>query len=603
MHYTVTGQKSDTITVLIEHGRAMLRANNYSEASKIFSNADQLSTNSPVSKKIIISHNLAESYRHIGQYNSAIKYYNKAYEYAKNNIDRMVAAEIGISICYKYLGDYPIAIEHGLKALKISTDSKSDKLIAKSVSTLASIYMKREEYDEAHKNYLRAELLFRKINDNKNLAKNLNNHGIAYNSKKEYKQALHCFRESLKIKKKNKNKNIASNYNNIGDSYKFLEMPDSAIYFYKKSIEIKKKLNNKRVLAYGYNNLAEIYLKLDSVQQAFQSIEQAGIISKEFKNKGLLKNYYLNKKNYFVRTQQMDSALLYFEKFHNTYAELLNTENTTVIAEMREIHKSDQLKKEGKLKDSLLRNKQSSISALIIVIVLIGISLILAIHSYILKRKAHLLESEAREEVELAHLKIKTVMNEMSHRIKNNLQLLISMMNIQTRQLSDLEARKITQENRNRISAMAIIHKKLYTQHDATHFNMAYYLENLCNNIRHSYGMESKVRIHYKIDNQLDIDVNKAILLGLIANEILSNSFKYAFAKKEDGALEVSFQQNDSLYILYIADNGIGFKEEEEKTTSFGLTLVKQLCQQLKGTFHYKNPNQGAGFYIEVPKN
>lgn len=602
--YSSIAKKNNSAAVLIDYSRALLKSNKNIDAYKTLIFADNFINDSSTEQKIIIKHNIGESLRRMGKSQQAISNFTDAFETAQKHhiVESIINTQISLSTSYKQIAEYPEAIKYAFGALDTSIKNNNEKLIAKSYSVLASIYAKQKSYDEAEKHYKKAELLSRKINDYKNLARNLNNLGIIYNNKKKHRKALQYFHQSIQIKQKHKY-NTASSYNNIGDAYKKMEMPDSAIFYYKKSMKIKEAHKDKRGLIFGYNNLTKIYLDLDSLEQALNAIKKSEALSKELNRNELLKNLYLNKKIYFQKVNQTDSALYYYENYHLLYTKTLNIKNTEVIADMREKYKSDQLKKESELKDSQLLNKQHSILALIMVIVLIGISLILAIRSYMIKRKAHLLESEAREETQQAHKQIKTVMNEMSHRIKNNLQLLISIMNIQSRQLSDLEARKITQENKNRISAMAIIHRKLYTQHDATHFNMRYYLENLCNNIRASYGMDEHTEIVYQIDEQLDIDVNIAILLGLIANEIVSNSFKYAFDRQTNGLLEVSFKQTDSLYILYIADNGIGIDTADiNKKTSFGLHLVQQLCKQLKGVFQFKNPVQGTGFYIEVPK-
>lgn len=197
---------------------------------------------------------------------------------------------------------------------------------------------------------------------------------------------------------------------------------------------------------------------------------------------------------------------------------------------------------------------------------------------------------------------IESLVRELHHRVKNNLQIVSSLLSLQSNRLEDDKARMALEEGRTRVDAMAMIHQQLYMENDLAAVNIEDYLGTLTLSLAGSFGYNSgNIRTVVQLQNQ-SVDIDMAIPIGLIVNELVTNSFKHAFHGVADPRIIVSLQQqsNDRL-ILTIADNGNGLKSSEalNKATSFGIKLVNMLVDQLNGVMTIRE-SPGITFTIEI---
>ncbi|MBC6492953.1 sensor histidine kinase [Flavihumibacter stibioxidans] len=198
--------------------------------------------------------------------------------------------------------------------------------------------------------------------------------------------------------------------------------------------------------------------------------------------------------------------------------------------------------------------------------------------------------------------RIETLMKELHHRVKNNLQVISSLLALQYNRMEDDHARQSLMSSRTRIEAMALIHKSLYQHENVTEVEMENYLRSLVKLVAASYGAEEGlISLDVKLDNKM-VDIDSAIPIGLIVNELLSNACKHAFGPDTDPKVWVSFRQDGvSGYILRVADNGRGMGDgnEAENNASFGMKLVHTLVTQLDAEMNIVN-NNGTEFIIEM---
>ncbi len=215
------------------------------------------------------------------------------------------------------------------------------------------------------------------------------------------------------------------------------------------------------------------------------------------------------------------------------------------------------------------------------------------------------LKKEAEKEI-IESLKEKEVLlKEIHHRVKNNLQVISSILNLQTSFVSDTKTLEILQESRNRIRSMAIIHENLYRTADFSSIDFAGYLKNLVMNLSSLYSNEeSKIDIVYELQ-QVNISLDQAVPSGLIMNELITNSLKYAFVdkKKKKKSLLISMKEDNGMIYLRVKDNGTGLPDNFEigKTDTLGLQLVVTLSEQLDATLNYTSEN-GTDFTISFQK-
>jgi PAS domain S-box-containing protein len=189
-------------------------------------------------------------------------------------------------------------------------------------------------------------------------------------------------------------------------------------------------------------------------------------------------------------------------------------------------------------------------------------------------------QEKNQQSLELKDLLIK----ETHHRVKNNLVTLSSLLYLQAEHIEDQKAKDILLDSKNRARAMAIIHQKLYSNKNLETINLSYYLNQLMDEVLKSYSITDKIKYILDLDNII-LDSSTALIVGLVVNELVSNSLKYAFPDDTLGVISVSFHENDGEYILKISDNGKTIPQDVDinNIDSFGLTIVNLLVNQIEG--------------------
>ena len=211
---------------------------------------------------------------------------------------------------------------------------------------------------------------------------------------------------------------------------------------------------------------------------------------------------------------------------------------------------------------------------------LLGILLVFGYRSYKARTKSNRLLATKNAENEL-------LMREIHHRVKNNLELVKSLLALQSAHLEDSAIKDAMIESQNRVQSMGIIHQKLYQGDNLGSIEMKDYFLNLSEGILDSFNAEAQVKIEC-VMNDLDLDIDTAVPIGLIVNELLTNALKYAFPENAKGNIQISLEQTTPRQLtLKVVDTGIGKTlEAAPKGTGFGTQLIQLLTQQLNGTMH-----------------
>ncbi len=185
------------------------------------------------------------------------------------------------------------------------------------------------------------------------------------------------------------------------------------------------------------------------------------------------------------------------------------------------------------------------------------------------------------------------LLKELNHRVKNNMQTIVSLIRLQSNNIKDKNTKDIFLTIEHRINAMKHLHELLYKQDDITHINSYEYIDTIFAEIKDSY--ESEINISYDIS--VDLKVEQAIYCGLILNELITNAFKYAFLDNE-GEIKIKLFKDDDTIFLNIKDNGIGYEKQTVSEDSLGLFLVNTLVtKQLKGQI---DTNSSDGTQIKI---
>ncbi len=197
------------------------------------------------------------------------------------------------------------------------------------------------------------------------------------------------------------------------------------------------------------------------------------------------------------------------------------------------------------------------------------------------------------------------LLKEIHHRVKNNLQIICSLLSLQAREIQDPKANQTFKESQDRVKAMALIHERLYQSGDLAKIDFAGYVRNLTGHLLRSYRVDSKfVRLNLDVDS-VPMSLDVAIPCGLIINELVSNALKYAFPHGRSGEILVRFsEETDRGLMLHVSDTGVGLPEgvDPERSESLGLKLVRSLTEQLGGKVRYNSRN-GFQCEIRIPQN
>lgn len=206
----------------------------------------------------------------------------------------------------------------------------------------------------------------------------------------------------------------------------------------------------------------------------------------------------------------------------------------------------------------------------------------------------------ANDRIQTSLQEKETLLKEIHHRVKNNLQIISSLLRLQSRQIQDPQVLELFKDSQNRVQAMALIHELLYKSPNLAQIEFQHYIQNLVGNLCRSYDAYTQgitVRINVE---QVYLTIDTAIPCGLIINELVSNSLKHAFPQHQGGEICISFRaSNKGQFILSVSDNGVGMGSDFDfrNTRSLGLQLVCRLTKQLEGSIEL-NHRQAAEFKI-----
>jgi two-component sensor histidine kinase/PAS domain-containing protein len=194
------------------------------------------------------------------------------------------------------------------------------------------------------------------------------------------------------------------------------------------------------------------------------------------------------------------------------------------------------------------------------------------------------------------------LLREIHHRVKNNLQIISSLLKLQSSYIKDEASEEVLKDSQDRVNSIALIHQKLYQSENFKQVEMSKYIEYLVKGLCNSYGVDSeKIKIKTDLQN-ISLDIDTAIPLGLIINEIITNSIKHAFPEDHKGEIQIKMTQEGEKYQIVMSDNGIGLPEDldVEKTETLGMRLISNLVRQIDGRLELKMI-KGTEFRIKFP--
>ncbi|MBL4668756.1 MAG: tetratricopeptide repeat protein [Flavobacteriales bacterium] len=556
--------------------------------------------------------NIGYVYKQQNNLNKALEFYNKSLKTREEIGDKPGIANSlnNIGSLYDNLGKIEKALEHYDRSLKIQEAIGDKKNAAISLINIGSLYYYQGDTIKSLEFLYQGVKILEKNGNKYFLSVCQNNIGNILNSQKKPTKALSFLDKSLNIRKSiEDNQGVATCLNNIALSYSILaeQMSNKSrkdslkrveLSYYRKSLKILEKIEDKKNIASSLLNIGRMELKSGNIAQAKKNALRSFAISKDIgfpvniKQSAKLLSMVYEKEGKGIASLEM------YKLFITMRDSVSNnkTQKATIKQNMQyNFDKKETLAKIEHEKELTRTKVEKNKQRIIIWGVSIGLLLILIFSFVIVKRLR--ISNAQKLIIEQKNAENELLLGEIHHRVKNNLQVISSLLGLQERSINDKSAKAAIIEGKERVKSMGLIHKLLYQHDNYSGVEMNDYVNKLIHGLLDSFGMD-KSNIKLNLDfSKIKLDVDTAIPVGLIINELVINSLKYAYENIESPSLKVNLIETDKELILEIADNGNGKMTELNNSKSFGMKLVKSLARQVGGNIIF---NDDSGLNIKI---
>ncbi|MEQ8470451.1 MAG: histidine kinase dimerization/phosphoacceptor domain -containing protein [Marinoscillum sp.] len=488
----------------------------------------------------------------------------------------------GLGNALQFQSEYDSAISTYLRGLGIAKRNHFSREEATLQNNLGSLYFTYGRYEEAEKYLNKALPTFESLQDTIWLTRTIINlAGVDYMNA-DFEASLSKLKRAAKMSSATNNlQSEGGTYCNIASVYESINKLDSAIIYIDKGINILKKLNDKRSIVMSLDMKGRIYTSLHNYAMAKIVYANRLALSKEI---GYTQGVYLTYES-LSRIEKLlgdnDAAYEALELAMTWKDSVLNEKNLSKINELEIKYESQRKDAEIRLLTQENQIKASQRNIMIIFIVAVSVILVLTIILFVQKQKANKILTSKNEIISNSLAEREILLQEVHHRVKNNLQVVSSLLNIQGKFLKDKNAKKAIIEGRNRVQSIAMIHQRLYKNDDLSKIDLKGYLDELSKSLFESYKVDQdEITLQTNIES-LDLDLETSIQIGLIVNELISNSLKHAFSKSSEGIIQLSLSQQANKYQLVVSDNGSGIDDEAQLLSSYGFRIVKSLIRGL----------------------
>jgi two-component sensor histidine kinase len=490
----------------------------------------------------------------------------------------------------KYLGEYEKAARLAFEVLRIREEVGDPVPIAIATSDIGDALYNQSKYEEARKyaqeGYEQLKAIDAPPVDLGVAAQLLADIVLQLG---EHETALQYADEALLARERAGDPlDIALSQNTRGNILKFMERYEEALEAYQSAREEAVATGFISLEMAVLHNTGDVYYRMGRYQAAlpvFRSlVERLAETGEQFK---LPKNLLMLSRTY-EGLGQYDSALVYHIRYKAVSDSLFSEEADARVAELQTRYETTQ--KEATIaqqKEQLNRERTIRWYSFGFA----GLLLLLA-----------LLMFQGYRTISRKNKAIEALMHEIHHRVKNNLQVLSSLLSLQSRYIKDENALDAIREGQNRVDAMGLIHQQLYTGDTPAALNMEIYLRELGETIADSFGFEEQqISMHYEL-SPIELDADTAIPVGLIANELITNALKYAFPDGRQGEITLHFSRPpQGGYLLKVQDDGVGkSKSDTPAGTAFGTRLIGLLSKKLRAEVkELDGPGYGASIWFE----
>ncbi len=544
----------------------------------------------------------AHAHRIIGNYSKSIEGFLICHDYFTRVSDTTNLAFVTnqLGSMYVFIGQNEKAQYYLMQLYNIYKAKGNKRMLASATNGLAIFYNNTNQHEKAIRRYEEALSMFQEVKDTLGQANVHANLGMTYADEGDFSKAeYHIGMQGKLDSLLNTQWGLGFYFDYLGYLREKQGRYEEAYQNHLQSLKIREQLSSHYNITESRISLANNLLKLERYNEAiaegnkvFDNYEQRNSLYHQQSAYHILSQGYEAKK-------EMDKALVYHKLYKKISDSIFNTDMLEAITEKDA--KFENVQKESEI--ALLNIKNASSQKIISqknrTIIMGGTGLflvtLLCFGLYLITRKY--LRQRQRLALTLSQKDI--LLREIHHRVKNNLQLVSSLLTLQGRSIDDASVQQAINEGKSRIRSMALIHQDLYQKENLTSVSAQHYFSKLCQELFDTYNISNdKIKLTTKIDD-IHIDVDTLVPLGLITNEIISNSLKYAFPQNKNGQLCIELNEKIDHLVLIVSDDGVGYDPKEIPSNSFGNSLIESLTEQLEGKLSISTTN-GTTIRVEI---
>lgn len=522
------------------------------------------------------------------QLDSASYYFSKA-AFGYKSIDNkkgQATTLFKIGWVHKKRGELQEALEADLQALKLMEAIGDKEGIAGAMSRLSEDVLRQGRKKEALDYALKTIQLSKEHNFPVELIYAYKSAGEASIAMGNNKDAYFYFDSALtKAREMNFDLMSLSDFmNDRGNALKRLGRYPEALVQYKAALAAAQKINYANAIRTVEGNLGEVNLILGNYKEALPYQLKSITLQEQDGDLSNLPENYMHLSTSFEKLGNYKVALAYQKKARIMGDSIAALESDRAMSELLTQYETE--KKEATIETQSLQIEQQQQTQLLY-IALAGLLGLLVFGLFFTLRnisKKRTTLASLNNELSKKNQQNELLLKEIHHRVKNNLELVKSLIALQSAKLEDGASKEAMLASQNRVQSMGIIHQKLYQGTNLGAIEMKDYFVNLSEGVLETFDAEDRVKIECSMEN-IEVDVDTAVPIGLIVNELLTNSLKYAFPNKTKGEIQIRLRQDNNILSLEVSDNGIGIADNTSvKGTGFGTQLISLLTQQLNGT-------------------
>jgi two-component sensor histidine kinase len=535
---------------------------------------------------------------------------------------------------YMEMGNYADAVKYGLMAVR-TADAMHDTsmglcTIYNRLGVAYSHWSKRDEAIMYLKKAMNIAMKYDDANAMSIVMETLSNELVKQEKYEESLQYLNYVESALKRSKKTISLED-SMFLAMGYTYNYVRSGqfNKAKSYVDEMISVTERYPEPGRFSLGIYNRLVLYFtgtKQYNKAEKYATIYLSnGILEKQW---GAIVRAYELKSKIDSARGDFKSALLNYQSYKRITDSLINESTSFQFSQIQvqyETEKKDNdiklLTQQTELKEIQLKQSRFNNNVIIGAIIMLTVLLGLLYNRYYIKQKNNKQLQQKQDEINQKNTSLESLvkdkdqligdkdvlleekewlLKEIHHRVKNNLQIVISLLSTQSKYLNNEEAIAAIAESRHRMQAMSLIHQKLYQGDNTAFVSMQSYIRELTDYLKTSFSTDNKISFDLKLDD-VELDISQAIPIGLILNETITNAIKYAFSSGADGVVAIVMQNNDdNNTILEIHDNGVGLPHDFNITTSdsMGMRLIKGLVKQIGGKLLVEN-DHGARIKVE----